>query len=95
MDSKEFNIEMLKSIKYHYTIIAEEGKYGKDDTDYIVVARGTATMKPVSEQDENLEEIEKLCLLKVKLQADTEVQLEKIEGKIQSLLAIEYDGSAE
>jgi hypothetical protein len=95
MESKEFNIEMLRHTKYGYTVIAEKGKYGKDDAEFVLVARGIAIMQPVPENEQQLEEIEKLCLQKVKLQADTEVQIEKIEERIQSLLSIGHDGSAE
>jgi len=83
-----FSIEIYQHINYGYTVIAKKGFYNKADTDYVLTATGTATIKELEEKDQQLAAVEQLRLKKQKLQADTEIALEKIDERIQSLLAI-------
>jgi hypothetical protein len=92
---KTINIEMYKHIIHGYTVITEEGFYSKKDTDYVLTATGTGEFEDVSEKDQQLAAVEQLRQKKQSIMAQTEITLEKIEEKIQSLLAIAQDYSGE
>jgi hypothetical protein len=88
-------IEIYKHIIHGYTVMAEEGFYSKRDTDYVLTATGTAEFEDVPEKNQQLAAVEQLRQKKQLIMAETEITLEKIEEKIQSLLAIAQDYSGE
>tara|TARA_R110000823_G_scaffold203928_2_gene334935 strand:- start:163 stop:444 length:282 start_codon:yes stop_codon:yes gene_type:complete len=91
---KSYEIDLVKNIKYDYEITVPKGSYN-DSVDYVLLGIGTAEIYMIEKENINLAEVKLLKDMKKKLQADAQIAIEKIEEKIQSLLAISHDGSAQ
>ena len=74
------------------TAAENEPHIGKDE---VVIGRGSAVFETTSKAENDLAIIAKLKEAKQLLQAQTQARLDAMDARIQSLLAITHDGSAE
>lgn len=88
--SKQIKIWMIKSIEYGTELIIDYDPSRMSD--YIVLGEGFAEITP-TDTDPHLTEAEALERKKSDMMADHELAIEKIDERIQSLLAISHSGS--
>lgn len=87
---KTYEIDLVKNTIYNYEILVKKGEYS-EAKDYVVLGTGFAEIELFDKESVTLAEVKSLEDMKQKLQADAQVAIEKIEEKIQSLLAIGHD----
>lgn len=92
MSTRQMEVFLTKSINSGYEHISDtnlaEGCFSEE---YILIGKGTATIE-IDDSDVTEKVVACLNRQKQKLIADHVVEIEKLDEKIQSLLAIGHDG---
>ena len=89
MKTKQMKVFLLKSIKYDYERLSAEQSLGDD---YALIGSGTATITMLPKDEVVKNQVDALKAAKQVIQANCQLEIESIDDKIQSLLAIGHDG---
>ena len=89
MKTKQMEVFLIKSIKYDYEHLSAEQSLGDD---YALLGSGTATITMLPEDEVVKTQVDALKAIKQAIQAKCQIEIESIDEKIQSLLAIGHGG---
>ena len=89
MKTKQMKVFLLKSIKYDYEHLSAEQSLGDD---YALIGSGTATITMLPKDEVVKTQVDALEKSKNMVLANCQLEIESIDDKIQSLLAIGHDG---
>jgi hypothetical protein len=89
-ETKTMDVFLHKSVQYGSESIMKQ----EDMTEfgYVLLGKGTTTITMLDHSEVVAKEVESLKAAKQLMNADHQVKLEKIDEKIQSLLAISHEG---
>lgn len=90
MKTKQIEVFLLNNIKHGFETVSFSDL--KDCDDYVLLGSGMATFNMLPAVDVNQSHIALLKKNRQEIQAKCQVEIESINDRIQSLLAIGYDG---
>jgi len=90
MKTKQVEVFLFNNIKHGYEIVCCSDMKGCGD--YVLLGSGMATFNMLSVVDVNRVQIDALNASKKEIQAQCQIEIESIDDRIQSLLAIGHDG---
>jgi len=91
METKQIEIFLLKNLRFDFETMHTNPKIG-DAGEYVVLGSGTATIKMLSQEEVVKNQVEGLKKSKQTVLANCQLEIESIDDRIQSLLAIAQDG---
>lgn len=91
MKTKQMEVFLLKNIKYGYELVHTEPKLGAGN-DYAVLGSGIVTIKMLPLEEVVKKQVNALEKSKNIVLAKCQLEVESINDRIQSLLAIGHDG---
>ena len=91
MKTKQMEVFFLKSIRFGYEVIHTD-QYLGEGTDYALLGSGTATITMLPEEEVVKKQVDALEKSKQVVLAKCQLEVESIDDKIQSLLAIGHEG---
>jgi hypothetical protein len=89
METKTVKVYKYKNIKVNYDFISDYEKHA--DTEHVLLGVGEAVIELLPQETVVNMHIEALKSAKKEVQANCEVMLEKLDEKIQSLMAISHE----
>jgi len=89
MKTKQMEVFLLKNIKCDFEIIHTDQKLGAD---YALIGSGTTTITMLHKEEVVKNQVDALEKSKNMVLANCQLEIESIDDKIQSLLAIGHDG---
>ena len=91
METKQIEIFLLRNIQFDFETVTTNPKIG-DAGEYVVLGSGTATITMLPEEAVVKNQVEGLKKSKQTVLANCQLEIESIDDRIQSLLAIAQDG---
>ena len=89
MKRKKFEVGLYKS-RWGFDSIFQIDM-SCDDSDYVLIGKGTATFEMLEHKDVVKAQVESLEKTKTEVRAKYQLEIERINGAIQSLLAITHN----
>jgi len=89
MKTKQMEVFLLKSIKCGFELFHTDQSLGED---YVLIGSGTATITMLPKEEVVKNQVDALEKSKNMVLANCQLEIESIDDKIQSLLAIGHDG---
>ena len=91
MKTKQLEVFLFKSIKYDHELFHTDQNLGEGN-DYALLGSGTVTIKMLPKDEVVKTQVDALEKSKNMVLANCQLEIESIDDKIQSLLAIGHDG---
>jgi hypothetical protein len=88
MKRKKFEVGLYKS-RWGFDSIFQIDMSG--DSDYVLIGKGTASIEMLEHKDVVKAQVESLEKTKTEVRAKYQLEIERIDGEIQSLLAITHN----
>jgi len=91
MKTNRVEVFLLKNVKHGFETV-HISDMSIDFKDYVLLGKGITTLHLLSHAEANRAEIKALKNSRQEIQAKCQLEIESIDGRIQSLLAIGHEG---